>query len=306
MDLITVLTAGTARPYAPLTYPHFRPLLAAFEQFQDLTLAVGYAVSGTPVGLALAQTCADCQAAHLRSVFVHSAYRGKGIGKALLARLEQEVVRRPYPRLDTEYPRGRPETPYWEHILSQRGWQPPQVTCLRCAVIGKVAVDALMAAPWMRQPPALPPEAELFPWQDLGTDERGYLEGQQAAERYEHGIEPVLGARPADPLNSLGLRYRGEVIGWMLTVRTAPGRMLYDRLYVDARYRPSGYGVALVVEAIRRQYAQEGQLPEVGGVWRTHVENRPMVQFIRRRFGPYLSSLVEINTSYKELARSAP
>ena len=55
MDLITVLTTHTARSYAPLTYPHFRPLLEEFDLFQDSTLAVGYAVAGRPIGLALAQ-----------------------------------------------------------------------------------------------------------------------------------------------------------------------------------------------------------------------------------------------------------
>ncbi|MBN1139475.1 MAG: GNAT family N-acetyltransferase [Anaerolineae bacterium] len=304
MDLITVLTARTAKPYAPLTYPHFRPLVEMFEQFQDSTRAVGYAVAGKPIGLALAQVCADCQAVHVRSVFVHTAYQGKGIGTALLARLEQELAQCPYPLFHCEYPSGRPETPIWEHILIKRGWQPPRATYLRCAVIGKTAVDALMAAPWIQRPPPLPAGAELFLWHDLSADERGSLEGQQAAEHYEHGIEPVIGERPCEPLNSVGLRYGGEVIGWMLTVRTAPGCILYDRLFVDERFRHTGLGIALLVEAIKRQYAQDGHLPHVGGVWRTHVENQPMVQFFTHRLKPYLSSLVEMSTSHKELVRS--
>ena len=300
MDLITVLNARTAKPYAPLTYPHFRPLLEAFEQYQDSTLAVGYAVAGKPIGLALAQVCPDCQAVHVRSVFVHTAYRGKGIGTALLARLEQELAQCPYPSLHCEYPSGRPETPIWEHILIKRGWQPPQAAYLRCAVIGKQAVDALLAAPWIQQPPPLPDGAELFLWHSLSADERRRLENQQAAEHYEHGIEPVIGERPCEPLNSVGLRYQGQVIGWMLTVRTAPGRLLYDRLFMDARFRQTGLALRLLAEAIKLQYAQDGHLPEVGGVWRTRIENQPMVQFIKSRLKPYLTSLVEINTSFKE------
>lgn len=301
MDLITVLTARTAPAYAPLTYPHFRPLLTEFVEYQDTTLAVGYAVGGTPVGLALAQVCADCESVHVRSVFVRAAFRGKGIGAALLARLEQEAAGQPYPWLNLEYPRDREETPYWERILARRGWQPPQTASLRCAVIGPEAVHALLADPWIQQPPSLPPGADLFLWDELAADERQRLEAQQDEAHYELGLEPMIGMRPYEPLNSLGLRYAGQVIGWMLTVRTAPGRLLYDRLFVEPEFRHTGWGITLLAEAIKRQYAVEGDAPEVGGVWRTRMDNRPMILFIKRRLGPYLTSLVEIATSTKDL-----
>ncbi len=305
MDLITIINAHTARSYAPLTYPHFRPLLEEFEQFQDSTLAVGYAVAGRPIGLALAQQCADCEATHVRSVFVQAAYRGKGIGTALLTRLESELASSPYTRLHVEYPCDRPETAHWEQLLARCGWQSPQATYLRCAVIGKQAVAALLAAPWIQHAPPLPDGAELFFWHELSADEQRRLEERQVAEHYEDGLEPIIGERPYEPLNSLGVRYHGEVIGWMLTVRTAPGRVLYDRLFMDARFRHTGCGATLLAESIKRQYAQDGQRPDVGGVWRTLMANRPMVVFIKHRLKPYLTSLVEFNTSYKELGPSA-
>ncbi|MBP7688891.1 MAG: GNAT family N-acetyltransferase [Thermoflexales bacterium] len=301
MNLITVLNARTAHAYAPLTYPHFRPLLDDFASFQDSTLAVGYAVAGKPIGLALAQRCADCEAVHVRSVFVRAAYRGKGIGTALLQRLESEVAASPYTRLHVEYPHDRPETAHWEQVLARCGWQAPQFTYLRCAVIGQQAVAALLAAPWIQHAPPLPDGAELFDWHELSAAEQQRLEAQQTTEHYGDGLEPVMGERPYEPLNSLGVRYRGEVIGWMLTIRTAPGRVLYDRLFMDERFRHTGCGATLLAESIKRQYAQDGHRPDVGGVWRTLMANRPMVVFIKHRLKPYLTSLVEFSTSYKEL-----
>jgi GNAT superfamily N-acetyltransferase len=300
-----LLTARTALSYASLTYPHFRFLFNRFEQFQDSTVAVGYSLFSEPIGLALTQLCPDCQAAHVRSVFVRPAYRGQGIGTALLTRLEQEVAQRTYALLNVEYPADRPETSTWEHILNKAGWQPPRLTSLRCAILGKPLVDELMRAPWMQQT-HLPEGFELFLWSDLDADERQQIEAQQFDGQYEHGLEPMIGERPFEPLNSLGLRYHGEVIGWMLTVRTAPGRILYDRLFIAPQFRRRGQAVPLIVSAIQRHYAREGHLPEVGGVWRTQVENLPMVRFIRRRLQPSLSSLVEFNTSYKTLDHASP
>jgi GNAT superfamily N-acetyltransferase len=246
MEFSTVLTANTAPQYAPLTYPRFRRLLEQFDQFQDSTVAVGYHLLGEPAGLGLAQLCPDCQAAHVHSLFVRPAYRWRGLGTALLARVEQEVAQREYDRVSMEYPADHAETPALEHVLAKCGWQPPQRTFLRCAVLGKPAVDALMAAPWM-QSPQLPAGFELFAWNDLSLDERQQIERQRVAEQDGHSADPAVDDHPFEPLISIGLRYHGEVVGWMLTRRTAPGRVLYDWLAFKPQLRGRGYGLALVL-----------------------------------------------------------
>ena len=302
MELIVVLTTTTALRYAPLTYPRFRRLLAQFDQFQDSTVAVGYHLFGEPVGLTLAQLCPGCQAAHVHSLFVRPAYRGQGIGTALLARLEQEVAQRAYDRLTIEYPADHPETPALERTLAQCGWRPSKRTYLRCAVLGQQAVAALLAAPWM-QSPRLPDGFELFVWNDLSLDERRQIERQRAAEEDGHSADPAVDDYPFEPLTSIGLRYHGEVVGWMLTRRTAPGRVLYDWLAFKPQLRGRGYGAALVVAAIQRQYELDGHLPDVGGVWRTRLDNLPMARFIKRRLQPYLTTLLETSISSRELDR---
>jgi ribosomal protein S18 acetylase RimI-like enzyme len=305
MEFNTVLTANTAPQYAPLTYPRFRRLLEQFDQFQDSTVAVGYHLLGEPAGLGLAQLCPDCQAAHVHSLFVRSAYRERGIGTALLTGLEQEVAQREYDRVSIEYPADHAETPALEQVLGKCGWQPPKRIFLRCAVLGKQAVDALMAAPWMHAP-LLPAGFELFAWNDLSRDERQQIECQRITEQDGHCADIAVAGHPFEPLTSIGLRYHGEVVGWMLNRRTAPGRVLYDWLAFKPQLRGRGYALTLVVAAIQRQYALDGHLPDVGGVWRTRLANLPMVRVIKRRLQPYLTTALETSTSAKELDRSPP
>jgi hypothetical protein len=57
----------------------------------------------------------------------------------------------------------------------------------------------------------------------------------------------------------------------------------------------------LVVAAIQRQYALDGHLPEVGGVWRTRLDNLTMVRVIKRRLRPYLTTVLETSTTSKIL-----
>ena len=156
-----------------------------------------------------------------------------------------------------------------------------------------------MAVPWMNAP-LLSAGFELFAWNDLSRDERTQLERQQIAEQNGHSLDPEFEDYAFEPLTSIGLRYQGEVVGWMLTRRTAPGRVLYDWLAFKPQLRGRGYGMALVAAAIQRQYALDGHLSEVGGVWRTPLDNLPMVRIINRRLRPYLTTIFETSISYKD------
>lgn len=304
-EFLAELSPENASQYAPLTYPRFRRLLTQFDHYQDATVAVGCNLFGEPVGLALAQLCPDCQVAHVHSLFVRPAYRGQGIGAALLTRLEQEIAQRAYDRVHMEYPADHAETPALEQVLTKCGWQSPTRTFLRCAVLGQPAVAALMAAPWM-QTPQLPGGFELFVWDDLSPDERGEIECQRIVDQDGHDGDPTVDGYAFEPLTSVGLRYCGEVVGWMLTRRTAPGRVLYDWLAFKPQLRGRGYALALVAAAIQRQYALDGHLPEVGGVWRTRLDNLPMVRLINRRLRPYLTTLLETSITYKHVAGPPP
>jgi GNAT superfamily N-acetyltransferase len=297
-DIIRI-HADSARRFERLTFPHLQCWLREWDD--EDTLAVGCSRFSEPVGLALASLYPEARFARVRSVFAHADFRGKGLGTALLSRLEAELVREGYDHFSTEYGIGKPSTKAFERMLATLGWEAPSPHSLYCQVVG-ADVPRLMNAPWMTQR-RLPPEFSLFPWGELTGAEKERMQARHAAEPiWEVGLDPFSeGGPPYESFNSLGLRYQGDVVGWIITERAAPGIIRYDRLFVQKKFRKTARGVALLAESIRRQWEHEGHLPGRGGVWRTNAGNAPMACFIKRRLGPYLTSMTETYQAVKNL-----
>jgi GNAT superfamily N-acetyltransferase len=203
--------------------------------------------------------------------------------------------------VQTEYVIKKPSAPVFEHLLKKHAWETPVPHSLYCRIVGP-DVPKLMSAPWMRAW-QLPQGFTLFPWRELQEEEQQRLLQRHAQTPvWEDGLNPFMEKpQPFEPATSLGLRYQDEVVGWIITERAEPGILRYDRLFVRPEFRKTARGAMLLVAVIQRQHELEGDLPGVGGVWHTEARNTPMVRFIRRRLGPYLTSLTETYGSQKHL-----
>ncbi len=279
--------------FADLTYPHYQDWLAHAAPAAP-SFGIGYELFGQPVGLALASRD-EGGVAWLLSVFILEEFRHKGIGTSLLARLEEEAARRGCTRLKTIYPAGKPAL---ERLFEKQGWATPIPRYLVCRSRGK-DVERMRQADWMNNYP-LPADFQVFPWAEATAEELARLPETLAADStFTEDLSPFLGRTDFEPLNSLGLRYQGEIAGWMLTRRLTTGLVLYDRLFVRSIFQRTGRAVTLLAESIKRQCLHEDHLPDIGGVWMTRADNWPMVRFIKRRMAPYLTSLIETKETYK-------
>ncbi|WP_165774754.1 GNAT family N-acetyltransferase [Candidatus Viridilinea mediisalina] len=284
--------------YAALTYPGYRELLEMESPPCGPIFGVGYSLFGQPIGLALAagnvQSAEQQAPAQLLSLLVLEEFRNHGIGSTLLTRLQAELRQAGYDTVTCIYPLHKPSTPTLERLLARQGWQAPQPRLLICRIQGQ-AVERMLLAPWMHPPP-LPTAFTIFPWHNATATELEHLEATLATEPpFDPTLSPFFKPKSYETCNSLGLRYHGNIIGWMLTRRLAPGLICYERLFVMPPFQRTGRAIALLAEAIRRHYDREGDLPlpNRGGVWLTQATNLPMARFIRRRMAPYLTSLTE-------------
>jgi GNAT superfamily N-acetyltransferase len=285
--------------FAPLTYPMFR-LWLEDPALLDRTVAVGYSFLGRPMALALGATPARSQEGQVLSLFVHPGCRRQGLGAALLDRLERELAARGVNRVRAVYTAQKPMTPVVEHLLAQAGWETPTPRMLVCRCTGEATVR-LLAAPWMNPPP-LPEGFEMFPWADLRTAEREALEAEQHTHPFvEKGLWPFFEGATFEPVSSLGLRYQGTVIGWMLNRREDASSICFDRLFVRQAFRKTGRAVVLLTESIKRQATLDPSHPARCGLWQVRADNAPMVRFVRRRLGPYLTSTTETYQTFKTL-----
>lgn len=290
--MVVVFKATPLPPaYAALTYPGYRELLGTENPPAGPLLGVGYSLFGQPIGLALA-VCSTASSADLLSLLVLEEFRNHGIGTTLLARLQEELRQDGFHTITCVYPLHKPSTPTLERLLARQGWQAPRPRLLICRIQG-AEVERMLQAPWMHPPP-LPAAFTICPWHSATATELAELEATLATEPpFDPTLSPFFNPQPYETCNSLGLRYHGSIIGWMLTRRLAPGLICYERLFVMPPFQRTGRAITLLAEAIRRQYTYEIDLPSKGGVWLTQATNLPMARFIKRRMAPYLTSLTE-------------
>ncbi len=134
----------------------------------------------------------------------------------------------------------------------------------------------------------------MFPWSELTDAEKQQI--QQTLD-YPTSLSPFENDSRLEPLNSLGLRYGEEVVGWIVTHRVAPDTIRYSTMFVAQRFQKLGRGVALISEALKRQIAS----PVPNCTWAVAMENQQMAHFQRRRLAPYTTFISESRQCGKRL-----
>ncbi len=311
-----------------MTFPIYRPLLALapvsrHPEQGDVRLVQPVAViarsGGRLAGLALAElplasaepaagseTAGNPDAAadrrpELLSLFVKPAARCAGVATALLAALERELVRRGATVVTTVYTAGRSSIPALERVLEKRGWDAPRARTLSVRFPPQAALASDLFSE--RRMGALAGQLELFPWRDLDAASRARIRSSHDAAPW---ITPALApwrfeAAGFDPLSSIGARYRGEVVGWVLNHVVAPGTVRFTCSFLRKDLSRRGRIVPLYRESLRRLAA--------GGVERatfvTPVIYPNMVRFILRWIAPIAEFVGETRGSAKQLERAS-
>ena len=281
------LTAETVAPYETMTFPLYRPVLRrAGAEPGVVALAASFA--GQPVGLALAELPAGGGPTPVRSLYVAPAWRGFGVGGALLGKMEETLRERGAPRAWLTYLRDKPATPNLERILVRRGWDPAETTMLHLST----SVPAISRAPWMRFD-RLPAGFSTFPWRELTEAEHRELKDEQATAPWiPPELVPWHWGEDYDRRVSLGLRYEGSLAGWLIVHPVAPGTLRFSTGWVRPELQ-RGHGVPpflpLCIAAFRR--AREEGIER--GVWDVSRQQGPMIAFARKWMLPYADTVRE-------------
>ena len=288
LDSLTVLA------YQHLTYPLWRKQLSEIDGTSSI-IAVGAEFNALPVGLAIAYRFPEGNKAQILSIFVQPEYRRRGIGKRLLENLSQRLSAKGCDRLELSYTSKTESTSALEKLLNRQSWSIPQPKMLVC----HSNQDTISKAPWLYSS-RLPATFEVFPLSKLTVREYQIIQQKQARSPwYPEILSPFKGELPVEPLNSLGLRYRGEVVGWMATHRIDPQTIRYTSLFVRKDLQRMGRAIPLIAEAIKRQLQTD--IPNY--ICTAAVENKPMVKFVRRRLQPFLTQIQESKQTHLEIAR---
>lgn len=293
MFIYQQLTPLDALRFGRFTFPAYRHQLLSAGTVS--TLAIGAdLVQHHSVGLALAEINSVTATATLLSLYVAPAWRGRGIASELLTRMEDELLQRGLIGVAATYAAGNPTTIALERLFVSRGWAMPEPY----VYLIRGMAEQIAHIPWIRSAWSPPQECELFPWQDLTSDEReDILERKRREDWYPDELGPFFEEDKLEFATSLGLRHRGCVVGWQINHRIEPDLHRFTRTWLRRDWQSSGRGLILMVETARR-YLATG-IPRA--VMCIDARNTAMLRFFERRIAAYTTGIQEVRFVEKKL-----
>lgn len=285
-DLVEI-TPSNGRDFRHLAHPRLRE---GFPQAGSSgeTIAWGASIFAIPVGLAYASFIGEKRAARLHSLFVLEKFRNKGIGTALLQKVEEVARGRLCQAIHANFtkPSGSPEKRV-ERLFEKTGWEPPQ----RAGFIYKLHSREMLEEKWMNLPPS--PLFQIGRWAEATGDELDRLKAKTGV-CYDVWHSPF--DRSFDTACSLCLKCEGDIVGWVVTEKISAETVLFHTLYVFEGHRGSGKALALLSESVKlayRHYAKAG--------FHVRADNVKMQKLVKKLMGKYVDEIVESFSSLKRL-----
>lgn len=280
--------------FAPFTFPHYRRR-APGPAAAGGALALGARAYGRPVGLALAGWTGPAEA-ELLSVYVQPSWRRQGLGTALLEAIEEAARAAGAGSLSCVYTLPGAGAKTLAGLLRRRGWGEPRPRMYLLAS----SLERILPAPWLDRY-VLPDGFETFPWGGLTAAEARRIREHEGEPGW-HGadLSPFSG-EPFEPEVSLGLRHRGEVVGWSMILRATPGYLRYGPLFTAAAVQAQGVALPLLGATIRRHAASPLAGTDGSGLFNLACDNLGMIRLMQRRLLPYAHWVRQSWTSAKVL-----
>jgi GNAT superfamily N-acetyltransferase len=293
---VKTLSQQDSSPFQAFTFPLFQTRFAWLAAGESSPLvAVGALSIEDPAGLTLFEIDGSGQSAELLSVFTATPFRRQGFASAMIRHGEAVLEQRGVKRVKAVYEQSRPHSESVHRLLAALHYPQPVVR----AYVGRVQGHKLAEAAWLK-PPRLPRCFEIFLWRDLKPEERRQIqESQERAPWFPSNLDPFR-IEPFEPLNSVGLRFENEVVGWQINHRIAADTIRYTALFVRQDLQATGVASALLqTSSLLHLNCEDASVDKATFV--VPAQQTGMVQFVRNRMQPFLSQLNESVETIKEL-----
>ena len=146
-------------------------------------------------------------------------------------------------------------------------------------------------------------EYEIFPWTELKPEERAEIRRSQSEKPWiPPGLEPWMhDSHSFEPVSSVGLRYQGRVVGWVINHRVSPSTVRFTCSFMRKDLGRRGRIMPLYTAALERLEAAGCE----ECLFITPVEFKTMASFVQDRCAPWEGFLTETYGVSKRLeARS--
>ncbi len=303
---IAVLDAAGAQALETFTFPSYRHMLTLEPTVRHpgqgaqraiQPVAVVAREEGAPVGMLVAELplAAGTGAPEILSLFVKAEARNRGVCTEMVAAFERALARAGGRRVEAVYMTGKPGIPIVERVLAKRDWTPPETR----AITVRFTPEEAASTPWFGRVRLPGDDYRIFAWSELAADEKaGIRRSHEASPWIEKGLEPwTHDSYGFDPVSSVGLRYRGTVVGWVINHQIAADTVRFTCSFMRKDLSRRGRILPLYTESIRRLAASGCRV----GTLVTPLNYAAMAQFLRVRCADAVHFFGETRGSVKEL-----
>ncbi|MEX1012454.1 MAG: hypothetical protein WD595_04370 [Waddliaceae bacterium] len=178
------------------------------------------------------------------------------------------------------YSSTHPHLQFLEENLKNHHWKGPRKQKIFCHFDRDE-----FHPPWYDRVPPPPNDYEEFLWKELKPEERTNLLRLVDQMAIPGDISPFSNEETILYDNSLGLRYQGEIIGWMVTHLLPSRQVQYSAFYIDKAHRHKAIAPRLLRDSIQLQK----QSPFKWAVCEVNLlfADESWVRFVEKRLAPY-------------------
>lgn len=242
-------------------------------------IGIGVRTSSVPIGYMVVRIDSKQSQATIIALEVEKGYSGRGIEEVLLQTLERTLKEKSYRYLtyDTVVQEG--EKPVRAFLPQSEGWEEGRF--LSTIFIG--SIQSLRGSRWLNEV-RMPKNFQMAAWDSL-TDMEMTAVQEGCDEWYPEKLSPWVEGHDINPQLSLVLKYKGEVIGWLMVKRAARNMVLFQSLFVREEFSRLGRGGLLLSEGLRAALANRAM---EYAMFVVEHENTAMLQLINKHFSPYV------------------
>lgn len=234
---------------------------------------------GDPVGMALCHNYYENDW-NLIIVYVVPKFRNMGIGTALMTKVEAMVSQRDGHRMRFSYRSESPTRSGVEKVLARRGFPEPspEVNFYRTEIeklcnLGWIKKYVLAEA--LEKSTVFYREYEIFRWAELNDRDREMLLAGRGSV-YGRDVSPLEMADQIDGQLSLGVRHSGNLIGWLVTMRSGNDTLYIKASFLKEEYR--GTSLYLVLFSTIMNLQKRAGIPHT--TTEVRADNSRMIRFM--------------------------
>ncbi|GIO05556.1 hypothetical protein J31TS6_15840 [Brevibacillus reuszeri] len=241
--------------------------------------ALGVSAGGAAIGYVLVRTRAEISRANIIELKIEQKFAGNGHEKILLHTVENKLREKNYHTLTFDCVFHEGETATKEFLQPGEGWSDGELL----SHIWIADLQGISRDEWIKKK-RIPKGFELFSWDELSVSEGQDIEAG-CEQWYPEKLSPLQEEQQMNATLSVGLRYGGNVIGWMIVQRAARNMVFFKTQFIRDEFRKLGRGMLLIAEAIRRTSKIEGM---AYGMFVMDKDNADMVRLANKHFAPYV------------------